>query len=673
MPLDQLSAQTGEMMPGSPAMPFTDGYQGVVGTRDMALRINYDTKRYGQDNGQFGVGVQGHRPRDNGLWLFSAQYNLDFGDIDRMGLNVGGGIRALHQDWLGMGRTRVAGATLWYDGAKTDLDNYFNEFGFSLESLGDQWDFRLNGNFPIGTRVKDGIPIRTGEVGYSGVFLTEITSVPTDEAVTVVDFEVARRISDYDAWILAGGYGLDADSDSAFGAKVGARGWLGSDALLELSLTHDDMFKTRVNFAVVWYPGRSPLFGQRSRCIDDRLRDPVMRNDYIAMRRTHRRGDAPLTDINGDNIRVVHAFSEATAPGDGSYENPFASIDDVFAGSKKGDIVLLWSGSEFDGESIVLRDLQRLLGEGGGVTHMVSTLQLGEVRLPETRPGAWTGPIPEINNAAGPAVTLGAASTNIDVNAVGFNQNAPISQNEVSNLAIDGGNVAGSRGIVSSAVGIGEVEINKVTIANTTGNGIELNPIVITFDDNGTETKVAAFNPTIKNSSFTGVGGDDIHLDWNVVEPASTNVSENIQISNVTSTGAGGWGINIIENQRSATIKNYTFNAGAASDGGIRFDKGAGATVSDTTIAGGAGTSGIGVSVDNESSGSFTFNNVRITNMADAGFHVNGGSANVTFTGLITQNSDLAMAVLVENNHTGTLTFNEMVTNQGVVLATAGA
>ena len=142
-------------------------------------------------------------------------------------------------------------------------------------------------------------------------------------------------------------------------------------------------------------------------------------------------GGGPV-DPPRDPIRIVHVDSNATAPGDGSYESPLTSLDDVRTNSQTGDIILVWSNSTFNGESVVLRDLQRLLGEGGNETHTIETRGAGEVTLPETSPGALAGAIPVISSAPGAAVTLGDPATTNDIDE-------EVSSNEVSNLSIDGG------------------------------------------------------------------------------------------------------------------------------------------------------------------------------------------------------------------------------------------
>lgn len=702
--INPLGAQTVTPVPieGSD-VPFTDSFGAIFGGRDMAFRLNYDTERYGQQNGQFGIGLQGHRSINRGVWLFSGQYNLDFGHSDQMGVDVGGGLRILHPGLLGGGETRIFGAQLWYDGFKSDIDNYFNQIGFSLESLGDRWDFRLNGNFPLGDTTQSGTPVPfwgtngSPVLGYTGSYLTQAANVLIDEAMSVIDFEGAGRIANYDAWVFLGGYGLDASSDECFGGKVGARGWLGNDAMMQLALTQDDFFDTTVTFSVVWYPGRTPRSQRHDRSLDDRLRDPVIRNDYIATRRIHEQGNLVLHDMNGDAVRVIHVNNpDGTSPesGDGTYENPYTSLD-LLSGqtggqdnTRKGDIILVWSGSEYNGQSAVLKDLQRLLGEGNNVRHTVMTEKYGALVLPETRAGAASGAMPQIHNAPGAAVTLGTASTTLGPSGTSYNSStgryspiAALSENEVSNLSIDGGTQA----IVSSAVGIGEANINRVAIADTTGNGIELKPFELTYIDGSGSTlqRATYFSPTVNNATFSGVGGDDVNLDATTTVPSTAQVTESIQIANVASNDGDGWGIHVIQNKKTTAISQYAYNGGTTAAGGIRFevapDTAGGATINECIITGGSsdadkgyGVSLVGATADTAAS-TFTLTNTEIINTRGSAFHVDSGMTDVNFTGLITQSAtDAGTAVEVEGQHTGEITFAKIGTNQTVITASNG-
>ena len=90
------------------------------------------------------------------------------------------------------------------------------------------------------------------------------------------------------------------------------------------------------------------------------------------------------------------------------------------AGSQKGDIIFAHSTSVFSGESsVILKDNQRLLGEGNGLVQTVATKQKGTINIPESSPGARALARPQINGFTGDAITLANG-------------------NEVSNFDMDG-------------------------------------------------------------------------------------------------------------------------------------------------------------------------------------------------------------------------------------------
>jgi len=646
-------AQTGQDgMTVESAGPITSAGAGAIQLGDTSLLTSYNTSRLGQENGQFSGGRQRRTLFDGSAWLFDAQYNVDTSDIRTMGLNVGGGFRTIRPGFLGSGAPRIFGATLWYDGINTELANYFNQIGISLESLGERWDFRANANLPVGERRKEGAPILTDEIGYTGYYLSQVTQIPVDQTVSVVDLEAACRVRNLDAWLFAGAYAVKGGEETEAGFKAGARGNIGNDMHLQLQVTHDEYFDTNVTFGLVWYPGRTPLHGRPAGWLENRLREPVRRNDYIAVRRQWTTGGVPLSNADGE-IRIVHVDSSAAPAGDGTYEKPFNSLDDVYTGSQDGDIILVHSESEFTGESIVLRDRQRFLGEGNNVRHSITTDALGTINLPETSVGALAKAIPILRTAPATAITLASASTTHE-------SDETVSQNEVSNISIDGG----ARGIASAAVGIASANINHVTIANTTSHGIELARFEETLSD--TSATQSRFSPTINEVTFDSVGGNDIQLTGTTTE---TTYTENIQISNVDSTDGSGRGIYIVGNKSSVTIQDYTYNGGATGTGGIVFSATeAGASVSRAEIEGGAG---VGIEIAGNSEGTFSFSDVTITDTGGVAFNLNGGTATVTFAGKITQTNNVA-AVTIGGEHTGSATFRQFTSGEGAIEATNG-
>jgi len=619
---------------------------------DTYMRLRHQSQQFGEPDGFTSVTGRLGIPCANGVTFFDAQYNLL--NNRNMGFNFGSGVRTMHDTpW---GQPRILGFNAYWDGNRSRLGNFFTQFGIGLESLGEGWDARINAYVPTGSHTKLGDDVTiTDDPIYFDNFLGRETITRTETALTVVDAEYAARVPDHDIWAYVGAYTLNGPDVSEVGYKFGMRGYIFDDLLLDLSVTDDEVFSTTTTFSVSWFVGRSgPFFSNCYQTMEERLREPVIRNYYTAKVPGRVRGAVALTDEDGQPIRVVHVHSTAAAPGDGTFESPLTSLDDVFGNSQEGDIVLVHSGSLHAFQAARLQDDQRLLGEGGNETHTVVTTELGAINLPATAPGALSGPIPIISLTLGDAITLGEDTA------------------EVSNLQISGV----GRGIVSGGGGTGSVNINRMDIVATLSDGIALTALTETV--NGVDR--ARFQITIDDSTFNTVVGDDISLRGTVADPTLPD-TEVISITNVRSdNNVNGFGINIedIDDETgSISIDDYEFNGLAGGGGGIRFHQVDIAStfanptpisVSNADITDG-GASGILV---NQSDGTFTFTETNITDVSGAGFRISGGEADTNFTGFISQSVAGAAAVVVDGGHTGTSVFNEETANAGVISATDG-
>jgi hypothetical protein len=634
----------------------------MIGT--TPLRIWHSTRGYGQQASETAFGGRLAFDLVDAVGFIDGQFRIS--NESRGGANIGGGVR-----WVTPGLItsdpRIFGLTGWYDGQETVIGNYFNQLGVSVESLGEYIDARLNANIPLdGTKTGDDVRF-SGLAGYEGNFLTQQTFVDADTPLRVVDFEVAPRIYNLNAWFYGGGYQMDGDGISDFGAKGGARGYVTNDLAVDVGVTDDDVFGTTTRFQIIWTPGRTgagPTSWIHTLC--DRMREPVYRNMYVATNRSEIAGNAPLTDADGQNIRVVHVDSNAgPGAGTGTIADPLRSLNDVQANSMAGDIILVHSLSEYNGQSVTLQDEQRFLGEGDSFEHLVFTQELGEIALPETSPGASALARPLIEDASGAAAILMAVSDE-DVDT--------FSAIEISNFDITGG----MRAILSdddgagASTGVGAININNLAISDTTNNAIELTPLVGTLAN---DTDQVRFRPTINEITFTNIGGDDIHINAETTAPASTAISEAIVISNIDSTGGAGVGVNLINTKRTVNISDFTWDGAAVTSlvdqGAIRIEDAVGnVVVNEATIEGGEAGTAFGIALI-DSAGTHTFTNTTVTDTGGDSVLVSDGAANMNFTGRIVQSNN-ASVLNVNSGHTGNLTFREAVTGDGVIEATAG-
>lgn len=399
-----------------------------------ALRFNYHTQGYGVQDDVFSLGGMKVFNMEGATAFVDGQGTLsdDFGG----GFNLGVGYRQLTTLGTSFDPQRIMGASLWTDGQSTANDNFYTQLGFALESLGDAYDLRLNGHFPL-ERTKEGDPILTGSGTpfFSGnnIFGAE-ESVGIDTALDVLDAEIAVRVADLEAWAFTGAYYVGGGSDDTAGYRAGMRGYALPDLAVSLQVSDDDIYATNVMFGVTWFIGRTHKGNAPCGTLLDRFREPVIRNDFIAMetsRITRATGNALTSPDDNEAIRLVHVDSSAGAGGDGSFENPFDQISDVDAindmNSLEGDIILVHGGSTFVGADgrAMLQDNQTVLGEGvdqngNQIPHIVGTNELGNITLPETMAADPGNMIVSSLDMARPAIdaTGGTAFTLADNNTI---------------------------------------------------------------------------------------------------------------------------------------------------------------------------------------------------------------------------------------------------------------
>jgi hypothetical protein len=653
-------------------VPFESVVDGNA-TLGNGFRVWHHTRGYGEETSETALGGRLATPTVGGLAFMDGQFRVGNADTD-FSVNLGGGFRWRNDDFF-FDSPRIFGFSFWYDGEDTQLDNYFNQLGVSFERLGPLVDLRLNANIPL-EDLKEGDDIMfTGDTVFSGNNLSRGTLVDADASLRVVDFEIAPRLFNLNAWGYGGGYQMDGNDVSEMGYKVGVRGYVYNDLALDVGVTDDDLFGTNTVVQVIWTPGRvSPGITNWSHNIDDRMREQVYRNQYVAVTRTQVAGAVALTDVFGNEIRVVHVDSDAAPGGDGTFENPLNNLDDINGNSEIGDIVLAHSTSVFTGQSATLQDAQRFLGEGlnndgTAQDHTVITSELGEINLPESSPGASMLARPIIQNASGDAAVV-LMGGNDEVNT--------LAEIEVSNFTIDGG----TRGVYSPT-GVGDVNINQLRVANTTGDGIELTPLVETLANNSTQIR---FTPTINEIVFDNVGGDDIDLNGTTTEPSTTTVNEAIAITNIESDDGDGVGIRLTNHRRAATISNFDWDGGTTGEGALRIENNLAAAFNPnqaTVTMSGTNTIMGGSTADPDEEGyairleggtaTHTIGGTTITNTGGDSIIANGGTAGMNFTGRIVRDMASTASILsIEGGHDGNLTFTELTAGDGVIDATFG-
>ncbi len=665
-----------------------------------ALRFNYHTQGYGTQADVFSVGAMKVFNMEDSTLFVDGQGTLsdDFGG----GFNLGVGYRQLTMSsspLMSIDPQRILGLGLWTDGQSTSSDNFFTQLGFSLESLGDSFDVRLNGHFPL-ERNKSSDPVLTGSgtplfVGNNIFGATEEFSV--DTAHSVIDGEFAKRINDLEAWAFVGGYQLGGGGIDATGFRAGVRGYAVPDLALSLQVTEDDIYATNVMFGVTWFIGRTNKCNLPCGTLMDRFREPVLRNDFIATtsRRVSRASGNALTDsTSNDAIDIVHVDSNAAAGGDGSFENPFntLSLADDAGNSREGSIILTHSQSSFSGAAgqLTLQKNQRVLGEGldadgNQIDHLISTNELSSITIPETSAGAKGLARPTIDGTGvGDIFTIGATVDDTSVNNFTINNastavratgaDAPA----LRNLSIN--NATGDAVVFKDITGTGLIE-NTVTIDNAVGRAL--------FVDGGSSNLALAAtitNSTGRSLEISGRTGGTMAYTGTIEDTGqgarfANNTGGTIDVTNALDIDVtGGDSAMTFANNSGTTINVNDLDASAedgdtvsvTGDGTVAINSTDDARIIKNTGAGSAlvssgdGTLSVGSKIENSGTGRAvrmtgrTSNTATFTGTIDdngEGLLISGNSGGDTvFTGAVTTNTGISNGVTIANTNVAATT-----------------
>jgi hypothetical protein len=686
MPADGTGANGGGVVPSS----YTSS--GSYFNRELGtpLRFKYHSEGYGTETGVVSLGTMQVFNLDGAAWFLDGQGTMseDFGG----GFNAGIGYRELASLRSGFDAERILGGSFWTDGQSTKADNFFTQLGFGLESLGESFDLRMNGYFPLDrTKTSDPTLINFDTITFAqnGLF-SGLARTTTDTAYSVLDAEFAKRIHDLDAWAVAAVYHLGGGGADDTGYRVGVRGYAVPDLLVGVEVTDDDIYNTNVMASITWFVGRTHTGNAPIGQIVDRFREPVMRNSFIATTSSFTdAGATQLTDADtNDFFDFIHVDSTAAAGGDGSFENPFNNLAEAEARQADGSYVYVHGGSVLAAnDPFTLLDNVKFWGEGTNefgdvVQHVVDTVERGTVTLPETAAGAQDLDSPTINVAAGQNFIVLADNNDVNnfeinggVNAVTGNAvNAP----QLANLDI---NAPTGTGISLTDITGTTVIDNTVTITDANqgmlidggSTGMNINAQItnsignsLTIQDRTGGT--VAFGGSIQDDNAVAAtadaiiiqDNDDSIINFTQVLDAAEDLGIDVNSGNFRSLFIEG-------NTQTTTITFADLRATAANANTVEMLNGGTLTINDSDDESLIANTGTGDAFNNVGDATADFDST-ITIAANIE-NEGGGNAvdisgrdagNVTFNGTIEDTDSLGISLT--GNSGGIIAFNEQVT-----------
>jgi hypothetical protein len=428
---------------------------------------------------------------------------------------------------------RVLGGYIAYDNRDTG-ENFFNQVGIGIETLGDEWDGRINAYFPVGETRKQ-TSESFGAVSFQQSSLLFDRTRRFEAGLTGFDLEYGRKLLTFgQSGSLRGYLGVyyfaGNEGDDAIGGRLRLAARINEFAAVGLTLQSDRLFDTRLIFSVALnFPTVAPKNGNANSVLA-RLGSSVERNISITVddqKETNRVTAASAT--TGQPLQVLHVNLGA-AGGNGTVESPFGTVDQALGSARSGSIVYVRSGTNPGIAGFVVPAGVSVLSTAP--QQLVNTQQIGQVLLPNS----GTGVLPNVN---------GTVRVNSDSTLSGFAITSP------SSVGIRGDNVIGRVAITDNAV-------------NNTG-GISTDGAITLNHSSGT-LNVEVLRNRISNTTNNGVSivttGTGI---------TTGNVSQNV-ISNTR--GSGIRFFNLDNAVVTPTISNNQITGnvrGAAQDGGIRI------------------------------------------------------------------------------------------------------
>lgn len=553
-------------------------------------------------------------------------------DSENLEGNWGIGLRKLvDNEW-------IWGAYGFVDNRWTENQNHCLQGTLGIEALSFKWDFRANGYIP-----EEG---PKSAVSGQNIFFQGNNIVlrhGVERAYYGLDAEIGRLL---ESWAddqvelrgFVGGFHFDNDNagfQNISGPRVRLElraydlGWFGNGSRVTLGAEYQwDQIRDDQVFAMLRV--RVPL-GRSSRCrmgrLERRMVERIVRDvDIVAQTG----GAAPADDViltNGGAAQpiTVNHVKDSGATGDGTIENPHASLTDANADMNKSDrdIVYVHSGTNFQMQEYALAESQRLLGEGGNNQHFVQTDQLGRIILPQVNGTALTRPT-------------------LDGDGPGEFSIAPANNTEVSNF-----DIVNSQNALDLDDLSGNVNVNRMSI--TSGNmGVVISRGSGTF--------------TLTDVTITDTGGDALRINGgsaNIMFGGDNNPDVGLFGGSTINQGGMGRAINFRESNRTGHSGTFSLSSNstinATGDNGLQFQSADGTyNFNGTVSANGVPT---GINIDS-SSGTFTFANVDIDNTTIAGISIDGSAGNFTFASIDINNSDVGLLLGRTAANTGMINFN---------------
>lgn len=446
-------------------------------------------------------------------------------DSGKWAANAGVGLRVL---W----GNRAYGINTYYDYRNTGRF-HSNQIGVGLETLGEIFDFRVNGYLPISKKISNPYDSTFGTFSGNHLLIAQKYHSAMKGANAEFGFHFGNSES-FNFYAAAGPYYFIGKIDPVtWGGKARISGTFKDMITLEISDSYDrtfhNKFQGQISLSFSFGP-KSKVKKQNRTCkiantLNSRMLQPVERQEIIVIDKT-KKNTVAINPATG--LPYFFVFVDNTSSSNGTYESPYHSFLQAENNSSPNNIIYVLPG---DGTTkgmdsgVTLKANQKFWGSG--ISHSILTTE-GTISIP-----AQSSSSPIITNT----------NINTDGNAITL----------ATNNAISGFIITSSMNDAIYGTDPQSLEVSSCTFENTTTY-----PIEASFSG---DASISLTN----NQFLNNVNGIFLNLNG-----TSTLVCSNNTFTGQTSISSIPLEISADSNILSAQVENNIFNDNIT--GSIRFD-----------------------------------------------------------------------------------------------------
>lgn len=496
---------------------------------------------------------------------------------------------------------RTFGGYVAYDIRDTGR-RVFNQLGAGIETLGKDWDARINAYIPIGENRQQIAEIIVDNVSLSNpVFQSNFLSITRQQQRQISrQYEVAMGGFDAEAGLkilplgetgelrgFAGFYYLDPPNQGSF---VGGRARLearpNDNLKVGLSLQTDSHFGTTAVLSVgATFPGTRPRGIRKENQVLARLGESIIRQPNIVVDEQSKSETLILPEttilVSNPSTGQPWTFRHVNlgiGTGNGTVENPTQSLGEALTFAQPNDLVYVQPGTNSGIPAFTIPDGVQVLSTGP--IQQINTVEVGIIQLANSGNGVLprvTGTVNLSNNTTLSGFEInsiegsGILGTNIN--------NATIRDNVIRNSNLTNSLINVGQGIFLTNV-TGKINIANNTLEGNSENAIAINNNAgqadLTIDTNTLSDNISGIrlqllgtaqaNTQITNNSISNSGNIGVLLG----ETAQTNLTINNNLIN--SPTSQGINFQAFDNAQATVVVSNNTISNISGDGNVTGD-----------------------------------------------------------------------------------------------------